>query len=73
MRKKRKKKEESLRRELDAYRKKGIMLWLNGYPSTPGKIVKAHVVAENGVYMRDYVQNDRGEVEKLEFVFVKDL
>lgn len=71
MGKKRKKKDEALRRELEAYKEKGIMLWLDGSPSTPGKIVKAHVVAEDGVYMRDYVQNERGEVERLEFDFVK--
>lgn len=72
MGKKRRKKDEALRRELAAYKKQGVTLWLDGKPSTPGKIVKAHVVAEDGVYMRDYVQNDRGEVEKLTFDFVKE-
>lgn len=72
MSKKRKKRDGALRRELEAYRRKGVMLWLDGEPSTPREIVKAHVVAEDGVYMRDYVQNDKGEVKKLQFDLVKD-
>ncbi|MFR9147755.1 hypothetical protein [Blautia producta] len=45
---------------------------LNGSPSTPEEIEQACSVAEEGVYMRDYVQNERGEVEKLQFDFVKN-
>ena len=46
-------------------------MWLDCHPSTPKKIVKAHKLAENGVYMRDYVENEKGEIAKLKFDFVK--
>ena len=46
-------------------------MWLDGHPSTPKKIVNAHKLAENGVYMRDYVENEKGEIAKLKFDFVK--
>ncbi|BFL48573.1 hypothetical protein C3B58_19070 [Lactonifactor longoviformis] len=71
MGKKRSKKTETLREELKYYESKGISLWLDGKASTPREIEKAHKIAEDGVYMRDYVQNEKGEIEKLEFDFVK--
>ena len=60
-----------LKKELRDYQEAGVTLWLDGYPSTPKKIVKAHKLAENGVYMRDYVENEKGEIAKLKFDFVK--
>lgn len=62
----------TLRCELETYRRQGIPLLLNGSPSTPEEIEQACSVAEEGVYMRDYVQNDRGEVERLQFDLVKN-
>lgn len=56
-----------MRRELELYRQKGISLNLEGYPSNPSEIVHAHLIAEEGGYMRDYVQNERGEIKKIEF------
>ena len=46
-------------------------LWLNGKPSTPEEIVHACMIEEEGTYMRDYVQNERGKVERLEFDLIK--
>ncbi len=60
-----------LKKELRDYQEAGVTLWLHGHPSTPKKIVKAHKLAENGVYMRDYVENEKGEIAKLKFDFVK--
>ena len=60
-----------LKKELRDYQEAGVTLWLDGHPSTPKKIVKAHKLAENGVYMRDYVENETGEIAKLKFDFVK--
>ena len=60
MSKKKKKETSALRCELETYYLQGVPLWLEGRPSTPKEIVKACHVAEAGVYMRDYVQNDRG-------------
>mgnify|MGYP003235043954 FL=1 len=56
-----------LGRELETYQTEGIPLWLNGKPSTPEEIVRACMIEEEGTYMRDYVQNERGKVERLEF------
>ena len=60
-----------LKKELRDYQEAGVTLWLDGHPSTPKKIVKAHKLAENGVYMRDYVENEKGEIAKLKYDFVK--
>lgn len=55
------------------YARQGISLCLDGEPSTPKKIARACSVAEEGMYMRDYVQNERGELEKLEFDLIKEV
>ena len=70
--KKSKKKTDPFRKELDFYASEGIPLWLNGMPSTPKEIEKAHRVAENVSYMRDYVRDSNGRLTRLEFDPVKD-
>ena len=60
-----------LKKELKDYQEAGVTLWLDGHPSTPKEIAKAHKLAENGGYMRDYVENEKGEIAKLKFDFVK--
>lgn len=65
------KKSSPLGDELESYRIEGIPLWLNGKPSTPQEIVQACMIEEEGTYMRDYVQNERGKIERLEFDLVK--
>lgn len=72
MKKKSKKGKDDFRRELDSYAKQGIPLWLDGSPSMPGEIVKAHKIAENATYMRDYVEDQEGNLERLEFGKVKE-
>lgn len=72
MGKKTKKRADELLCELEIYNRQGVSLWLNNKPSTPKAIVRAHRVAEAGVYMRDYVENEKGEVEKLRFDFIKE-
>lgn len=72
MKKKSKKGKDDFRRELDSYAKQGIPLWLDGSPSTPREIVKAHKIAENATYMRDYVEDQEGNLERLEFGKVKE-
>ena len=56
-----------LRHELEQYRQKGISLNLEGFPSSPSEIVHAHLIAEDGGYMRDYIQNEKGEIRKIDF------
>lgn len=60
-----------LRAELETYQKQGVELWLDGQPSTPKSICRACKVAEEGTYMRDYVNNPEGSVQSLGFYSVK--
>ena len=50
--KKNKKQKDDFRKELDAYQAQGISLWLDGEPSSPKEIWKAHKIAEDISYMR---------------------
>ena len=56
-----------LRRELETYRKNGVSLDLEGCPSNPYEIVRAHLIAETGGYMRDYMHDEKGEIRKIGF------
>lgn len=72
MKKVRKKETSALRSELENYRKQGVNLWLDGQPSTPKSITKAHMIAEEGSYMRDYIQDDSGKVADIHFDLIRD-
>ena len=61
-----------LRRELESYLDKGIELYLNGAPSTPKKIAKACQIAEDGVYMRDYTEDEEGHIACVSFDFIRN-
>lgn len=63
---------EDLRRELREYRRQGIGLYLDGKSSTPKEIARACVIAENGTYMRDYGDNEGGEIRSINFEFVEN-
>lgn len=69
--KKNKKQKDDFRKELDAYQAQGISLWLYGEPSSPKEIWKAHKIAEDISYMRDYVPDSYGRLLRLEFDAVK--
>ncbi len=56
-----------LQHELEQYRRRGVSLNLEGQPSSPYEIVQAHLVAEKCGYMRDYVQNKKGEIQEIDF------
>ena len=62
----------SLRCELETYYNMGVPLFLNGRKSTPRRIERAYRIAENGQYMRDYIQDEKGSLKGLSFDFVKD-
>ena len=51
----RKKRKHRLQKELNAYARAGMKLWLNGKPSTPSDIVQHCIVREEGAYMRDFM------------------
>lgn len=72
MRRNKKEQRDSFRRELDEYAERGVSLWLNGHPSTPERICRAHQVAEDISYMRDYISDDSGKLTRLEFDSVRE-
>ena len=62
-----------LRAELEELKKQGIELLLDGQPETPKKISRACRVAEDGNYMRDYICDKEGEIQQLNFNYVKSI
>ena len=61
-----------LYQELETYRNMGVPLYLNGIESTPKRIARAYRIAEEGDYMRDYIQDENGKVQGLSFDYVQD-
>ena len=59
-----------LEAELQEYQSCGIRLLLEGRESSPESIADACAVAEHGTYMRDYIQDETGKVNKIDFNFV---
>lgn len=53
--------------ELNQYEKRGVYMEMEGSQASPTQIVKAHMVKEDCVYMRDYVLNDTGDIVALYF------
>ena len=68
-----KKSAKTLRRELKLYRENGVSLYLNGKPSTPKKIAKACQIAEDGVYMRDYTEDEEGHIACVSFDLIRKM
>lgn len=62
-----------LQTELRKYQKLGIALFLDGQPSSPKNIARACTIAEGGGYMRDYTEDEKGRIAKVEFNFVNIL
>ncbi len=59
-----------LYQELSDYEKKGVGLLLDDCPASPMQIVQAFILRED-VYMRDYIMDNQGNIEKLCFNVVK--
>ena len=53
--------------ELEKYERKGVDMLLDGYQASPLQIVTACMAKEEGTYMRDYVINPEGNIERLSF------
>jgi hypothetical protein len=54
-------------KELVKYERQGVNLWMDQYPSTAVDIVHSDVLREEGVYMRDYIADEKGVVKELHF------
>ncbi|MDO4274943.1 MAG: hypothetical protein Q4D16_14845 [Eubacteriales bacterium] len=61
-----------MKKELELYQEKGIPLYLDGEPSNPKSIAKACQIAEGGVYMRDYTEDEKGQIARVSFDFIED-
>ena len=64
--------ERNLETELQSYQDSGIRLLLEGRESSPEPIADACAVAEHGTYMRDYIQDETGKLNIIDFNFVSE-
>lgn len=53
--------------ELTKYERSGVPLQIDGFPASPLQIVSAHMVREDSVYMRDYIMDEKGMIQELDF------
>ena len=56
-----------LYRELEIFEEHGIDIKLNRDPVSAFQVVQAHMVRENGSYMRDYILDDKGHIKEIIF------
>ena len=53
--------------ELENIRNRGIMIFLNGIPSSPSMVTDVLYVNDNDSFMRDYVTDEEGVWRELRF------
>lgn len=58
--------------ELENYEKNGICMLMDGSKASPLQIVTAHMIREEGSYMRDYVLDPEGYIKSLVFVNINE-
>ncbi len=58
---------ENMFTELEGFEKKGVCILIDENNASPMQVVKAHMVREEGSYMRDYRLNKDGRIEALSF------
>lgn len=63
--------EQALLRELDAYRRRGWTICLNGRPSAPERVLSA-CLREKSSYMRDFVSDDQRRIRKVDFIEISE-
>lgn len=59
---------EDLYAEMEGFERSGVCLLIEGSHASPMQVVRAHMVKEDGSYMRDYVMNKDGHIESLSFI-----
>ncbi len=59
--------------ELENIRNRGIMIFLDGVPSTPLTVTDILCVNENNNFMRDYVTDEEGVWRELRFDRIRSL
>lgn len=58
--------------ELEGYEKHGICMLMDGGKVSPLQIVTAHMIREEGSYMRDYIIDPEGYIKSLVFVNINE-
>lgn len=56
--------------ELNRYERQGVYMEMEGNPASPTQIVRAHMLREGSGYMRDYILNEKGDLEELYFNYI---
>lgn len=60
-----------LQKELEKYDRMGVRLYLNGRRRSPYSIAKACMIAEGEGYMRDYTEDTRGKITRVDFDYIR--
>ena len=58
---------EKLYTELEGFERNGVCILIDGSHASPLQVVRAHMVREEGGYMRDYQMDKDGHIESLSF------
>ncbi len=58
----------ALFRELSGYEREGTQLFLDGCPCRTEDIVDACMVAEEQIYMRDFISDEEEKIRRINFV-----
>ncbi|MGC4018786.1 MAG: hypothetical protein QM793_05875 [Muricomes sp.] len=58
--------------ELENYERSGISMQIDGGKASPLQIVTAHMIREEGCYMRDYILDREGYIQSLTFVNINN-
>lgn len=61
-----------LKKELKEYRSQGIPLYLNGRPSSPSPLQKPVRSQRAVVIWRDYVEDEKGRIARVDFDFIEN-
>ncbi len=56
-----------LYQEMELLEEHGIHIMLDGTPVTAFRVVQAHMIKEDGTYMRDYVLDAKGHLQEIRF------
>lgn len=56
-----------LYKEMEVLEEHGIHIVLEGTPTTAFRVVQAHMIKEDGAYMRDYVLDEDGHLKEVRF------
>ena len=58
---------QQLFQELSEYEKSGVRIKVDGVSASPMQVVSAHLVKEDNAYMRDYIIDEDGQLEEINF------